>query len=96
VSPSHHGRVTLTAQVSQPPKGGYFVVIVDVSRSRLVAICGAHTTCRAHDRHRAGPHVYEARLVGARWRAPWRTLAVSPRVTVTWAPGGVVIQHPHP
>ena len=96
VSPRRHGRVTLTAQVSQPPKGGYFVVIVDVSRSRLVAICGAHTICRAHDRHRAGPHVYEARLVGARWRAPWRTLAVSPRVTVTWAPGGVVIQHPHP
>ena len=95
MSPQHHGRVTLTAQVNQPPKGNYFVVIVDVSRSRLVGICGAHATCRTHDRHRSGPHVYEARLVGARWRAPWRTLAVSTRVTVTWQTDVVVIQHPH-
>jgi hypothetical protein len=94
VSPRSRGIVTLSAQVNRPPSGFYFVVIVDVTRNRIVGFCGDHNLCRTHVLHRQGPHTYEARLVSlVHCWAPWRTVAVSRRVTVTWAPPVLTIQH---
>jgi len=94
VSPRSHGIVTLSAQVNKPPSGFYFVVIVDVTRNRIVGFCGDHNLCRTHVLHRQGPHTYEARLVSlVHCWAPWRTVAVSRRVTVTWAAPLLTIQH---